>query len=665
MLRSTRSRQARKPFTPSRPTVQRTVSYNVNKTKALNQKLEATNRDHLQIALKNGNLVLTFSTAAFEAFRGVLQTFSNTQPFKDINFEFETRSTKDGCARAEESFVAYKSGTKLYRINLYLTTSVVNANGGHLHTFYSDHLHFIVNELVKIGNFNDLNRVMKEKIAELLETVDTGDTNNTEKVSIVSRGPAAAAGNLSVDEMNSISDQPEICFVCEKYCTDNAVLCDRCNSWSHYECEKISESERQVLENSDNYYSCTSCRVLMAIDNVDRSETEDSNLPIHYNTITSCPSIAKILNSRELGITQLSKSKNKPVGTPKIIQSIPTQIKLTKKHIDVAINTDICYSDTKLLDQLSEKEKQLKVKERELANKEAAMKSKERTLNDTSKKLATAQSYIYTLEKKIEDLEWSLALNEQAVKMSKTNKDGDTQNSTESNTIREAKSFELRLNVLESKVGQLLSNNDKSIVINNNNNYGSSNCQEHSWEGMSKQVGKPVVTNIIDDTPVGDTQSSEVSPNSTKSVLHDTQSDRSVSVSICEQESKNGELDLPTITESNGEMANSNTKSNYTKPGFIFLEKTPKKKKPSRYRRKNQKRQQLVNGHQQHWQTQPLIQTPMGANLPVYHHGLIPPNRQYVTQHLQTAMLGQPLYPPSTLRTSQQMPCTYQRYLVR
>ena len=71
------------------------------------------------------------------------------------------------------------------------------------------------------------------------------------------------------------------------------------------------------------------------------------------------------------------------------------QIKLTKKHIDVAINSDICYNDTKLLDQLSEKEKQLKVKERDLANKEAAMKSKERTLNGTSKKLAAAQLYIY------------------------------------------------------------------------------------------------------------------------------------------------------------------------------------------------------------------------------------------------------------------------------
>ena len=181
----------------------------------------------------------------------------------------------------------------------------------------------------------------------------------------------------------------------------------------------------------------------MAIDNVDRSETEDSNLLINYNTYTSCPSIAKILNSRELGETQLSKSKNKPVGTSKIIQSLPKQIKLTKKHIDVAINTDICYSDTKLLDQLSEKEKQLKVKEREPTNKEAAMKSKERTLNDTSKKLAAAKSYIYTLEQKFEDLEQSLALNEQAAKMSKANKVGDIQNNIASNTTSEANHLNL------------------------------------------------------------------------------------------------------------------------------------------------------------------------------------------------------------------------------
>ena len=116
----------------------------------------------------------------------------------------------------------------------------------------------------------------------------------------------------------------------------------------------------------------------------------------------------------------------------------------------------------------------------------------------------------------------------------------------------------------ESKVRQLLNNNDKSIVINNNN-YGFSYCQEHSWKGMSEQPGKPMVTNIIADTPVGDTQSSEMSPNSIKTVLQDTQSDRSMSVKNCEQESNTGDLDLSTITESNVEMTDSNTKLNYTK----------------------------------------------------------------------------------------------------
>lgn len=90
MIRSTRTRQARKPFTPSRPTVRSSVNYNINKTKALNQKLEATDRDHLKVELKNGNLVLTFSTAAFEAFRAVTRTIYTSLPFENVKFEFET-----------------------------------------------------------------------------------------------------------------------------------------------------------------------------------------------------------------------------------------------------------------------------------------------------------------------------------------------------------------------------------------------------------------------------------------------------------------------------------------------------------------------------------------------------------------------------------------------
>ncbi|CAG2230108.1 unnamed protein product [Mytilus edulis] len=495
MIRSTRTRQARKPFTPSRPTVQSSVNYNINKTKALNQKLEATDRDHLKVELKNGNLVLTFSTAAFEAFRAVTRTIYTSLPFENVKFEFENRLSKDGITRVEESLVAFKGGIKLYRINLYLTTSVVNVNGGHLQTFYSDHLHFIISELDKIGDFSNMNKIMRDKICELLETdkIAQDFKSVTDSSNIVSNTDAAS--NITCDtislpgrgrsiDMNLSINETEICLVCDKHCADNAVLCDRCNAWSHYACENISLSDRKGLESGNNYYTCTSCRDLLTIDNIDRSEIQECNPSVNSTEDNSCPSIVKVLNARELGGKKNSRSKS--VSTPKSIGNLPRRININRKCVDVAINTDICFSDTKILDNLPDKEKQLKAKERELVNKESALKVKERTLNDTSKKLAAAQSYIYTLEKKIEELEQSLILSERAKSMQNVNSDCNSQSNTNNNSNSELKILEQRFNLLESKVGQFL-NSDKSIVINNNN-YGSNNRHELSQEGSDTPV---------------------------------------------------------------------------------------------------------------------------------------------------------------------------------
>ncbi|CAC5385372.1 unnamed protein product [Mytilus coruscus] len=274
-----------------------------------------------------------FSTAAFEAFRAVTQTLYNSMPFQDVQFEFETRLSKDGITRAEESFVAYKGGVK--------------------------------------------------------------------------------------------------------------------------------------------------------------SETQECNPSTNSISDISCPSIVKVLNVRAFGGDKYNRSKS--VSTPKSIGNLPRRININRKCIDVAINTDICYSDTKILDNLPDKEKQLKAKERELANKESALKVKERTLNDTSKKLAAAQSYIYTLEKKIEELEQSLLLSERA-KMSRM-------------------STEIRFNLLENKVGQFL-NGEKSIV-KNNNNYGPSYRHALSQEGS--------------DTPVYNIQAAEGCP-STQDTVSQNSVIRGVSV---------------------------------------------------------------------------------------------------------------------------------------
>ncbi|CAG2240337.1 unnamed protein product [Mytilus edulis] len=425
MIRSTRTRQARKPFTPSRPTVQSSVNYNINKTKALNQKLEATDRDHLKVELKNGNLVLTFSTAAFEAFRAVTRTIYTSLPFENVKFEFENRLSKDGITRVEESLVAFKGET--------------------------------------------------DKIAQDFKSVTDSSNivSNTDAASNITCDTISLPGRGRSIDMNLSINETEICLVCDKHCADNAVLCDRCNAWSHYACENISLSDRKGLESGNNYYTCTSCRDLLTIDNIDRSEIQECNPSVNSTEDISCPSIVKVLNARELGGKKNSRSKS--VSTPKSIGNLPRRININRKCVDVAINTDICFSDTKILDNLPDKEKQLKAKERELVNKESALK-----------KLAAAQSYIYTLEKKIEELEQSLILSERAKSMQNVNSDCNSQSNTNNNSNSELKILEQRFNLLESKVGQFL-NSDKSIVINNNN-YGSNNSHELSQEGSDTPV---------------------------------------------------------------------------------------------------------------------------------------------------------------------------------
>jgi hypothetical protein len=62
-LRVSRLRKSKVLFSPSRGKQMSQTNYNVMRNKALQQKLDATDRTHLTCELKKGNLVLTFSTA--------------------------------------------------------------------------------------------------------------------------------------------------------------------------------------------------------------------------------------------------------------------------------------------------------------------------------------------------------------------------------------------------------------------------------------------------------------------------------------------------------------------------------------------------------------------------------------------------------------------------
>ena len=176
--RSVRLRHPKQPFTPTRDVVDHVhTNYNVNKQKALQQKLDATSRQHVTASLKKGNLVLTFSTASLEVFRSVLRDIMNANPFDGTKWILGQRMTRNGSATAEESISVVTGNKQIYRINLYLTTSRVNINGSKLNIFIKDHLTVILDMMTKIGKFTEINEKLKLQLDSILNNIDNHPSN--------------------------------------------------------------------------------------------------------------------------------------------------------------------------------------------------------------------------------------------------------------------------------------------------------------------------------------------------------------------------------------------------------------------------------------------------------------------------------------------------------
>jgi len=234
--RAVRLRQPKKPFTPSRNTVtQSKTNYNINPDKALQQKLEAVSREDVSVELKHGNLVIIFSAAVFEAFRSVLRIIMNSNPFPDTKWIPGLRRSRNGMNTAEETVSVVRANNQLYRINLYLTTSTVNVNGKQLQIFIDDHLPLIITMMNNSGNFDVMNRCLKEQLSKILNnkrlkklkqlptaTIFVHDLSSvSESTSSTSNGSLrTAASQLAIMPKINTGEQMN-CLVCDMYCKKN------------------------------------------------------------------------------------------------------------------------------------------------------------------------------------------------------------------------------------------------------------------------------------------------------------------------------------------------------------------------------------------------------------------------------------------------------------
>lgn len=110
---------------------------------------------------------MILSAAAFEAFRlCVKDIYAKLDIYSEANQQLD----RTGLVVNESiSIKQERKGRQLYRINLHLTTSTVSVNGRHLDEFVNVHLQKILDEMSRIGDFQQVNNYIKENCLKILD----------------------------------------------------------------------------------------------------------------------------------------------------------------------------------------------------------------------------------------------------------------------------------------------------------------------------------------------------------------------------------------------------------------------------------------------------------------------------------------------------------------
>ena len=339
-------------------------------------------KEDVDVELKSGTLVLTMSAAAYELFKTAVFDYYDNHPRKK-----------------------YTVYNKIYRVNLFHTTSRVDANGKMLSEFITDDLPAILKEVFRSCDLQILNNKIKEKCQEYLisESVQSPTkspssnklreskekapdtrkqlsaiTNGEDQRQLVNRQivpvPQQNSVALSTVSANCIAQSilAEETDACCMSCNGNldsiqSDTCEICNNVCHRTC-----MHQQKDSSNNSIMMCVSCINLAAQRTITNNTVSQSNSqdcvvthPDSGNTSTK-----KVLDARaESDSNQKQKDSVKKNGTT------------AKDTSDTA--------GTKLKD-LRQKEAKLRKWEEELKLKETQLKATEadRTRRETYISLA-------------------------------------------------------------------------------------------------------------------------------------------------------------------------------------------------------------------------------------------------------------------------------------
>lgn len=500
---SVRLRTNKAPFTPTVSTRARqagtrkgkssahNVNYELDKSKAIKQKIEACNRPYsVSVKFAQGNIILTFSAAAYEEFKAVTLNFLNSQ-----NGSIDSIQTKDAKGSVvSESISVTKDGSKLFVLNFYNTTSrlLLNGNAEYVSRFVNDYLSDILDILDRNNQFSEINILIRNYCTQYLNdqqrsssenrTINSENMNNTGslgKVLSIDDNLSKATPNTVNPSNQSISTtaaQYPICPLCGEPCTDlpNSVACDICNQWLHYHCESLSQNQITSLEINDTHYECKTCIAQKTEINIEKSEAGSVD-PVQAtpNIVGNTNDLTPVRNT-QLHVRQ--RNVNSSFNNRLLVAS-PT----TRNQKNVNTNTtqtpqfDVSSQNSQSTLQLAEINHLKSI----IDQKDKALKSKDKIIlkceseNDHLKKqLSSNRSYSTTLEQKNRDLQHSLLIATQRIEQLETKTSNTNCSSSYQDVHQQSEISEMKIWFMEQKVRQLEldvhKNNTELMILKNN-----------------------------------------------------------------------------------------------------------------------------------------------------------------------------------------------------
>ncbi|VDH89816.1 Hypothetical predicted protein [Mytilus galloprovincialis] len=303
--RPSRKITPRELYTPSKSETQ--MKYKLNEKNALVKKIEAAEREHnVDIQLKRGTLVMTFTPGAYELYKQAIYKFYDSSNTKTYSKTFKTSKTNNRSvekAIVEESLSikgkgnVYSDKRQHFRINMFNTTSKMDVNG----RLYQDFICSDLPEILKTVNLKEV-KLVNDKILEICLTVLANQPKSTTKPSHMvnnntnkdqsdelnnSTNSPLTIDNNSIMSMSprnilmSIGNPPKtivypeprnrkdsidnnICPICELAVTDSdSIECNACDMWLHKYCTVLSDElfEKHTTD-IDMLYTCHLCTLL-------------------------------------------------------------------------------------------------------------------------------------------------------------------------------------------------------------------------------------------------------------------------------------------------------------------------------------------------------------------------------------------------------------------